>query len=102
MIAAIQSCITEEFQMSGLYKACLALTIIGALNWLLVGAFHWNLVSAIFGDTTLLSRLVYIVVGLSGLVCLGLFARDLSPARSSGRELHGETELRDGDIRRVA
>jgi len=88
--------------MSGLYKACLALTIVGALNWLLVGVFHWNLVSAIFGDMTLLSRLIYIVVGICGLVCLGLFARDPSPARNYGRDLHGETEMRDRDIRRVA
>lgn len=85
--------------MSGLYKACLALTIIGALNWLLVGAFHWNLVSAIFGDMSLLSRLIYIVVGIAGLVCLGLFARDLSPARSYGRELRDDS---DRNIRRVA
>lgn len=41
------------------------LLIIGGLNWLLVGAFEFDLVAAIFGgQTTALSRLVYIVVGL--------------------------------------
>jgi uncharacterized membrane protein YuzA (DUF378 family) len=87
--------------MSGLYKACLALTIIGALNWLLVGAFHWNLVSAIFGDMSMLSRLVYIAVGLAGVVSLGLLARDLSPARSYGSELRENREA-NLDGRRVA
>jgi uncharacterized membrane protein YuzA (DUF378 family) len=87
--------------MSGLYKACLALTIIGALNWLLVGAFHWNLVSAIFGEMSMLSRLIYIVVGLAGLVCLGIFARDLNPARNYGRELQEDRET-NREIRRVA
>ncbi len=45
----------------------LTLVIIGALNWLLVGLFEFNLVDAIFGAATLLSRLVYILVGISGL-----------------------------------
>ena len=44
-----------------------ALTIIGGLNWGLVGAFDFNLVSAIFGEQTILSRIVYILVGLSAL-----------------------------------
>lgn len=42
-----------------------ALTIIGGLNWGLVGAFDFNLVAAIFGEQTVLSRIVYILVGLS-------------------------------------
>lgn len=41
------------------------LTVIGGLNWGLVGAFDFNLVAAIFGEQTLLSRIVYILVGLS-------------------------------------
>ena len=51
------------------YLNCIALTlvIIGALNWLLVGAFSFNLVDAIFGVGTFLSRLIYILVGISGL-----------------------------------
>ncbi len=43
------------------------LVIVGALNWGLVGLFGFNLVTTIFGDMTLLTRLVYILVGLSGL-----------------------------------
>jgi uncharacterized membrane protein YuzA (DUF378 family) len=47
--------------------ASLVLTIIGALNWLLVGLFKFNLVSAIFGEMSTLSRVVYVLVGLAGL-----------------------------------
>lgn len=45
----------------------LALVIIGGLNWGLVGAFNFNLVAAIFGDASTLSRLIYILVGLSAI-----------------------------------
>lgn len=42
------------------------LVIIGALNWGLVGVFNLNLVAALFG-TTLVAKLIYILVGISGL-----------------------------------
>ena len=45
----------------------LVLTILGAINWLLIGLFRFNVVSAIFGDMSTLSRIVYVLVGLSGL-----------------------------------
>lgn len=48
----------------------LTLVIIGALNWLLVGVLNWNLVSALFGNIGWLERLVYILVGLSGVMML--------------------------------
>lgn len=49
----------------------LALVIIGALNWGLVGIFNgYNLVSAIFGPMSMLSRIVYILVGISALYLL--------------------------------
>ncbi len=44
------------------------LVIIGALNWGLVGAFGLDLVALIFGDMTVLSRIVYILVGLSAII----------------------------------
>ena len=46
-------------------KICLWLTIVGGLNWGLVGFLNFNLVGFIFGDMSLLSRIVYAVVGLS-------------------------------------
>ena len=48
-------------------KIALILIIVGALNWGLIGLFRFDLVAAIFGEMTLLSRIVYGLVGLSGL-----------------------------------
>lgn len=48
-------------------KIALILIIIGAINWGLIGIFNFNLVAAIFGDMTLISRIVYGLVGISGL-----------------------------------
>ncbi len=44
-----------------------ALVIIGGLNWGLVGAFNFDLVATIFGAMSAVSRIVYILVGLSAL-----------------------------------
>ena len=54
--------------METLQKVCLALTIVGALNWGLIGLFDFNLVDTIFGVGSFLSKLVYIIVGICGLV----------------------------------
>ena len=48
-------------------KVALALVIIGAINWGLIGLFRFDLVAAIFGEMTLMSRIVYSLVGISGL-----------------------------------
>ena len=45
----------------------LVLIIIGALNWGLIGIFNFNLVDAIFGTMSAFSRIIYTLVGLSGL-----------------------------------
>ena len=47
-----------------------ALVVIGALNWGLVGFFDWNLVTAVLGDMTTASRVVYDLVGVAGLAML--------------------------------
>ncbi len=41
------------------------LVLVGALNWGLVGVANFNLVAAIFGEMNLVSRIVYILVGIS-------------------------------------
>lgn len=46
------------------------LSLIGALNWGLVGFFRFDLVAWIFGPMTILSRLVYAVIGLAALIWL--------------------------------
>ena len=48
-------------------KIALVLIIVGALNWGLIGLFNFDLVAAIFGDMTVLARIVYSLVGVSGL-----------------------------------
>ncbi|MCM1370681.1 MAG: DUF378 domain-containing protein [Clostridium sp.] len=58
--------------MATLQKICLVFTIIGAINWLLVGAFDFNLVDYLFGAASMLSRIIYIIVGIAGLINIGL------------------------------
>ena len=53
--------------MSAISKIAGVLVIIGALNWGLVGAFDFNLVTTILGESAL-TTIVYILVGLSGVV----------------------------------
>jgi uncharacterized membrane protein YuzA (DUF378 family) len=48
----------------------LVLVIVGGLNWALVGLFGFDLVAAIFGDMSVLSRIVYVLVGLSAVYVL--------------------------------
>lgn len=79
--------------MNALTRIALALLIIGGINWGLVGFFQFDLVASIFGgQDALLSRIVYALVGLSALVCLGLLfksddhkstAADRSPGYSN-------------------
>lgn len=67
----------EDNYMNTLYKITLALGIIGCINWGLVGIFNFNLVEYLLGDGTLLTRIVYILVLISGLINLGIFTKDL-------------------------
>ena len=58
-------------------KIALLLVIIGALNWGLIGIFSFDLVASIFGgQDALLSRVIYTLVGLSGIWCISfLFSK---------------------------
>ncbi len=58
--------------MNTLYKVCLTLIIIGAINWGMVGVFNINLVELLFTKDSFLTNLVYALVGISGLICTGL------------------------------
>ena len=49
-------------------KICLALAIIGCLNWGLVGIFGFDLVATIFGEMTAFSRIIYSLVGISAII----------------------------------
>lgn len=54
-----------------LNKIALLLVIIGAINWGSIGIFNFDIVATIFGgQTALLSRIIYTLVGLSGIWCI--------------------------------
>ena len=57
-------------------KTALVLIIIGAINWGLIGLFDFNLVATIFGDMTIISRIIYGLVGLSGVWGIKLLLED--------------------------
>ena len=53
-----------------------SLVLIGALNWGLVGMFNFDLVAFLFGDMTLISRIVYSLVGIASLMSLIMMYRE--------------------------
>lgn len=58
-------------------RLSLALVVIGALNWLTVGVFNLDLVASLFGgSTSMVSRIVYSIIGLAGIYTLSLFFRE--------------------------
>lgn len=58
--------------METLQKTCLVITIIGAINWLLIGVFDFDLVEFLFGTMSLITRIVYALVGIAGLINIGI------------------------------
>lgn len=59
--------------MKVLNVICLTLAIVGAINWGLIGFFNLNLVSMIFGEGTIVSRIIYVLVGLAGLYLISFY-----------------------------
>ena len=65
-------------------RTSLIVTIIGAINWLLVGLFQFDLVAYICGgQSAVLSRIIYTVVGIAGLWCMSLLFRERKTAADS-------------------
>ena len=58
--------------METVQKILLVITIIGAINWGLVGILDLDLVASLFGTQTMLSRIVYSLVAICGLVNIGI------------------------------
>ena len=54
--------------MNFIKNTAYVLVLIGALNWGLIGLFGYNLVGSIFGDMTIMSRIIYTLVGLSAFI----------------------------------
>ena len=59
--------------MNIVQKTALVLTIVGALNWGLIGLFNFDLVASIFGSMTVVTRTIYTLVGIAGLINVMLF-----------------------------
>lgn len=57
----------ETFQ-----KICLVVTVIGAVNWGLIGLLDFNLVTSLFGNDSILTNIIYILVGITGLINIGI------------------------------
>ncbi len=58
--------------MNTLQKICLVITIIGAINWGFIGLLDINLVESIFGVGSIICRIIYSLVGLTGLINIGI------------------------------
>lgn len=66
--------------MAILDKIALVLTIIGGINWGCVGIFRFDLVAfACGGSASILSRVIYTVIGLCALWCISLLFREKDP-----------------------
>lgn len=65
--------------METLQKITLIVTIIGAINWGLIGLFDFNLVSYIFGADSMLSRIIYSLVGITGIINIWILFNHIKP-----------------------
>ena len=61
--------------MKVLYYIALTLVIIGAINWLLIGLFNFDLGATIFGAMAVMSRIIYVLVVIAGLISIGLYPK---------------------------
>lgn len=58
---------TSNRSMTAMDWLAMTLLIVGGINWGLIGLFNFDLVATLFGEMTTVSRLVYVLVGLSAL-----------------------------------
>lgn len=70
--------------MGTVYRIALVLVIVGAVNWGLIGFFKFDLVAYLFGgQTAVLSRWVYALVGLAGLVSIPILMKPMEDAEAN-------------------
>ena len=60
---------------TALDATALTLSIIGAVNWGLIGLFNFDLVAFLFGSMTLLSRIIYTIVGICGIYLISFYVK---------------------------
>lgn len=61
--------------MKALDYTVLTIILIGAINWGLIGFFDFDLVSSIFGQMSMLTRIIYGLVGIGGLYAISYYGR---------------------------
>ena len=63
-------------------RIALALTVIGGVNWGLIGVFRFDLVAWLCGgQTSLVARIIYTLVGIAAIWCIALLFRDWDDER---------------------
>lgn len=67
--------------MRTLDSITLVFVVIGAINWGLIGFFRYDLVSNLFGVNTMLTRIIFAIVGICGLYAISFFGRDREVTR---------------------
>ena len=58
--------------METLQKIALSLNIVGGLNWALVGLFDFNLVTALFGTDSIITNVIYVLIGICAAFNIGI------------------------------
>lgn len=81
--------------MKGLHIVTFLLLIVGGLNWLLVGAFDFDLVATIFGEMSAISRVVYVLVGLSAIFELATHKKSCLMCKGGTKEEKPHEEKTD-------
>jgi len=71
--------------MKNLHKLTFILLVVGGLNWLLQGLFVWEIGSLFGGTDAVVSRLIYILVGLSALYEIGTHKSNCKDCQGSVR-----------------
>lgn len=61
--------------MKGLHMVTFLLLVVGGLNWLLQGLFGWDVGQLFGGQGEMLSRFIYVLVGLSAIAELAMHAK---------------------------
>ncbi|MBE5923818.1 MAG: DUF378 domain-containing protein [Lachnospiraceae bacterium] len=61
--------------MKALDYTVLTIILIGAINWGLIGFFDFDLVSSVFGQMSMLTRIIYGLVGIGGLYAISYYGR---------------------------
>jgi uncharacterized protein len=69
--------------MKAIHIIAFILLVIGGLNWLLVGAFGWDVGELFGGQGAVVSRIIYILVGLSAIVTVFTHKKECKECQAS-------------------